>query len=285
MRGKPMGLVDARFANMNAKQVFDILREEQEEGDEGDEGEGGNGDGGDGDGGFDDHDWDDAKEMSEEEKKELERDIDQAIRQGIIAAKRAGADAGGIDRELAELLEPKVNWREVLRDFVKATCNAKDKSSWRKVNRRFLSGDVYMPSLVGEKIGSITIAIDTSGSIGSEEMGEFLSEVKAIAEEVNPSQVDLLYWDCDVAGHEVYEGSAVSDIINATKPRGGGGTSPSCVSEYMKEKNMKPECIVVLTDGYVGDDWGTEWSAPVLWCIVGGNDVVAPNGKTVHIKE
>jgi len=285
MRGKPMGLVDARFANMNAKQVFDILREEKEEGDEGDEGDEGGGGGGGGDGGFDDHDWDDAKEMSEEEKKELERDIDQAIRQGIIAAKRAGADAGGIDRELAELLEPKVNWREVLRDFVKATCNAKDKSSWRKVNRRFLSGDVYMPSLVGEKIGSITIAIDTSGSIGSEEMSEFLSEVKAIAEEVNPSQVDLLYWDCEVAGHEVYEGSAVSDIINATKPRGGGGTSPSCVSEYMKEKNMKPECIVVLTDGYVGSDWGTEWNAPVLWCIVGGNDVVAPNGKTVHIKE
>jgi predicted metal-dependent peptidase len=279
MRGKPMGLCDARFANMNAKQVFDILREEQEEG-------GGGGGGGDGDGeGFDDHDWGEAEDMTEEEKKELERDIDQAIRQGIIAAKRAGEGAGGLDRELAELLEPKVNWREVLRDFVKATCNAKDKSSWRKVNRRFLSGDVYMPSLVGEKIGSIAIAIDTSGSIGSDEMSEFLSEVKAIAEEVNPSQVDLLYWDCDVAGHEVYEGSAVSDIINATKPRGGGGTSPSCVSEYMKEKNMKPECIVVLTDGYVGDDWGTEWNAPVLWCIVGGNDVVAPNGKTVHIKE
>jgi predicted metal-dependent peptidase len=279
MRGKPMGLVDSRFANMNAKQVFDILREEQEEG-------GGGGGDGDGEGeGFDDHDWGEAKDMTEEEKKELERDIDQAIRQGIIAAKRAGEGAGGLDRELTELLEPKVNWREVLRDFVKATCNAKDKSSWRKVNRRFLSGDVYMPSLVGEKIGSITIAIDTSGSIGSEEMSEFLSEVKAIAEEVNPSQVDLLYWDCEVAGHEVYEGSAVSDIINATKPRGGGGTSPSCVSEYMKEKNMKPECIVVLTDGYVGDDWGTEWNAPVLWCIVGGNDVVAPNGKTVHIKE
>jgi predicted metal-dependent peptidase len=288
MRGKPMGLVDGRFANMNVKQVFDILREEQEEGgggEEGDEGVEGDEGGGGEDGGFDDHDWGEAKDMTEEEKKELERDIDQAIRQGIIAAKRAGEGAGGIDRELAELLEPKVNWREVLRDFVKATCNAKDKSSWRKVNRRFLSSDVYMPSLVGEKIGSITIAIDTSGSIGSDEMSEFLSEVKAIAEEVNPSQVDLLYWDCEVAGHEVYEGSAVSDIINATKPRGGGGTSPSCVSEYMKEKNMKPECIVVLTDGYVGSDWGTEWNAPVLWCIVGGNDVVAPNGKTVHIKE
>jgi predicted metal-dependent peptidase len=88
MRGKPTGLIDGRFANMNAKQVFDILREEQEEG--------GGGDGG--DGGFDDHDRDGAKDMTEEEKKELERDIDQAIRQGIIAAKRAGEGAGGLDR-------------------------------------------------------------------------------------------------------------------------------------------------------------------------------------------
>lgn len=281
-KGKKMGLVDARFANMNAKQVFDILKQEQEEGGGG----GGGGDEeGDGDGGFDEHDWDDAKDMTEEEKKELERDIDQAIRQGLIASKRVGNGAGDLDRELTELLEPKVNWREVLRDFVKATCNAKDKSSWRKVNRRFLSSGIYMPSLVGEKIGSITVAVDTSGSIGGKEMQEFLSEVKAIADEVNPSQVDLLYWDSEVAGHEVYEGSAVSDIINATKPRGGGGTSPSCITDYMKEKDIRPECIVVLTDGYVGSDWGGEWNAPVLWCIVGGNDVVAPNGKTVHIKE
>ena len=129
MAGKVMGLVDERFRGMNSKQVFDILKEEQEEG-----GGGGGGEG------MDDHDWDDAKNMTDEEKKELEREIDQAIRQGMIARQKlAGSGEGGLDRELAELLEPKVNWREVLRDFVKSTCNAKDASSWRKVNRRFLS--------------------------------------------------------------------------------------------------------------------------------------------------
>lgn len=275
-KGERMGLVDERFRGMNAKQVFDILKQEKKE----------NGGDGDGDGGFDVHDWADAKGMTDADKKELLKEIDQAIRQGIMAQQKiAGTGAGGLDRELEGLLEPKVDWREMLREFVKATCNAKDASSWRRPNRRFLSTGTYMPSMIGEKVGHLVVAIDTSGSIGGSELAEFLSEVKGIAEEVNPEVVDLLYWDCEVAGHEVYEGGAVSNIVSSTKPKGGGGTSPSCVSAYLKEKNIKPECIVVLTDGYVGSDWGSEWTAEVLWCIVGGNTEVAPNGKTVHVKD
>ena len=278
--GKVMGLVDERFRGMNAKEVFDILMKEKEEGG------GGSDEPDNGDPEFDDHDWDGARDMTPEEKKELEREIDQAIRQGIMAQQKiAGKGSGDLDRELQGLLEPKVNWREVLRDFVKSTCNAKDTSSWRKVNRRFLHSGVYMPTLIGEKVGHLVVAIDTSGSVGDEELADFLSEVKGIAEEVNPEVVDLLYWGCSVVGHEVYSGSTASSIPSSTRPRGGGGTSPSCVSAYLKEKNIQPECVIVLTDGYVGSDWGSGWTAPVMWCIVGGNTCVADNGKTIHIKD
>jgi len=289
MKGKIMGLIDEKYRGMHAKQVFDLLKEEQKKGkgnpcEDGDSG--GIPTNGDGEGGFDEHDWDGAKEMTEVEKKELEREIDQAIRQGVMAHQKiAGTGAGGLDRDLLDLLEPKVNWREMLREFVKSTCHAKDTSSWRRVNRRFLSMGTYMPSLIGEKVGHLVIAVDTSGSVGQEELSEFLTEVRGIAEEVKPSQVDLIYWDSEVAAHEEYTENMVSDIINSTKPKGGGGTSPSCVSEYLKEKAIEPECIIVLTDGYVGSDWGSDWTAPVLWAIVGGNDVIAPNGKTVHVKE
>jgi predicted metal-dependent peptidase len=293
LKGKPMGLVDEKYRGLNAKQVFDLLKEEQKgkgdgEGDGETMGEGSEGSGtGQGAGqGFDDHDWDGAKEMTEEEKKVLEREIDQAIRQGVMAHQKiAGTGADDLDRDLLELLEPKVDWREMLRDFVKSTCSAKDTSSWRKVNRRFLSTGVYMPSLIGEKVGHMVIAVDTSGSVGQEELSGFLTEVKGIAEEVKPSQVDLIYWDSRVAGHEEYTENDVSNIINSTKPRGGGGTSPSCVSEYLKEKRIVPECVIMLTDGYVGSDWGRDWTAPVLWAIVGGNDCVADNGKTILVKD
>ena len=271
-RGEPMGLMDERFRGMNAKQVFDILKQEQQEGGGGD--------------GFDDHDWEGSEQLTDEEKKQLERDIDQAIRQGVMAQQKvAGKGAGGLDRELQDMLEAKVDWREALREFVKTTCRARDTSSWRRVNRRYLGTGVYMPSMIGEKVGHLVIGIDTSGSIGNKELAEFLSEVKGIAEEVNPQQVDLLYWDSEVAGHEEYTETEVANIINSTKPRGGGGTSPTCVSEFLKEKKIEPECTIILTDGYVGSDWGTEWPSQVLWCIVGGNDVVAPNGKTIHIKD
>ena len=298
LKGKPMGLIDEKYRGLNAKQVFDLLKEEQKGGGGGsgdDEGDGsGKGSGGTGTSqgqgngeGFDDHDWDGAKEMTEEEKKVLEREIDQAIRQGVMAHQKiAGTGAGDLDRDLLELLEPKVDWREMLREFVKSTCSAKDTSSWRKVNRRFLSTGVYMPSLIGEKVGHLVLAVDTSGSVGQEELSGFLTEVRGIAEEVKPSQVDLIYWDSRVAAHEEYTEGMVGDIINSTKPRGGGGTSPSCVSEYLKEKAIKPECVIVLTDGYVGNDWGHDWTAPVLWAIVGGDkDCVAGNGKTIHVKD
>lgn len=273
-KGDPMGLIDERFRGMNTKQVFDILKQEQED------------DGSDDEDGMDFHDWADAQGMSEEEKKQLAKEIDQAIRQGQMAAQKiAGKGAGGRDRELEDLMAPKVDWREVLREFVKSACRANDTSSWRRVNRRFLSTGTYMPSMIGEKVGHLVIGIDTSGSIGGPELAEFLSEVKCIAEDVNPEKVDLLYWDCEVAGHETYEANNVRDIVQSTKPRGGGGTSPSCITDYLKEKKIGPECAIILTDGYVGSDWGGDWPSPVLWCITGGNDATAPNGKTIHIRD
>lgn len=288
MKGKPMGLCDERFRGMSTKQVFDILKQEKKEGGKGRGGGGGEGDGEgeDDEGGMDIHDWAEANGLTPEETKELERDIDQAIRQGLMAHEKvAGKGTGLSNRELEELLEPKVDWREVLREFVKATCSAKDTSSWRRVNRRFLSTGVYMPSMIGEKVGHLTIGVDTSGSVGGKELAEFLTEVKGIAEEVKPEKVDLIYWDGAVAAHEEYSDSDVANIVSSTKPKGGGGTSPSCVSTYLNEHKIKPECVIMLSDGYVGGDWGSDWPAPVLWVLVGGNTDVAPNGKTIHIKD
>jgi predicted metal-dependent peptidase len=276
-KGDYMGLVDERFRGMNTKQVYDILKQEKEEGgSDGDEG---------GDG-FDEHDWEGAEGLSDDEKKELAREIDQAIRQGLIAhQKQVGKGGGGLDRELEDLLAPKIDWREVLREFVKATCSNKDTSSWRRVNRRFLSTGTYMPSMIGEKVGHLVVAIDTSGSIGGPELAEFLSEVQGIAEEVSPEVVDLIYWDGEVAGHEKYEGGAVSNIVSSTKPKGGGGTDPSCVSKYLRDENIKPECVIVLTDGYV-PNWGDEWTAPTMWVISGGNtSAVSEHGKTIYLED
>lgn len=277
--GKLIGLIDERFRGMNTKQVFDMLKKECE-------GNGGSG----GEQGFDEHDWESAGDLPEETKRELERELDQAIRQGIISNRKINGTGGGdLERELGELVTPKVDWREQLREFVKSICAGKDASTWRRPNRRFIGSGVYMPTLVSERVNHVVAAIDTSGSIGEAELNSFLSEFVAICEQVNPEHIDLLYWDGRVAGHETYTGADAPNIVSSTKPVGGGGTSPSCITAYLKEKALRPDVAVILTDGYVGSDWGEEqgnaWSCPTLWCIVGGNTVVAANGKTIHIND
>jgi len=208
--GKIYGLLDTQYDGLNTKQIFELLKQEQGEGkgqSEDSEGESG---------GFDEHDWDGAQELTQEEVKELEREVDQALRQGqMTAQKLAGKGAGDMPRELGDLLEPQVDWREVLREFVNATCNAKDASSWRRLNRRYLSMDMYMPSLIGERVGHIVVGVDTSGSIGQQEIGVFLSEVKGIAEMVNPEKVDLIYWDHEVASHEQYDSATLPTLENS----------------------------------------------------------------------
>jgi len=259
------GLLSEEFRGMNAKQVYDILRKQG-----GDGNEGGGGDG------FDEHDWDGAQEMTQKEQETLAREVDQALRQGAILA---GKMKGKVDRSIGDLLAPKVDWRDALRDFVTAFCQDKDVSTWRKPNRRWVDQDVYLPTLIGESVGPLVVAIDTSGSIGGEILDSFLSEVVSICKSVTPERIDLLYWDTRVAGHEKYEPDSFDSIMQSTKPAGGGGTDVCSVFEYVKQKAIKPEAIVVLTDGYT--PWPESVGVPTLFAI--NTEIVAPVGKTVRI--
>lgn len=273
--GKPIGFIDRRFKGMNTKQVFDILKKEKEE----------NGGGGGGDGeGMDHHDWEGASELSKDEKEELAKQVDQAIRQGMIAAQKMHGKGGGrMSRELSDILEPKVDWRTQLQEFVNTTCGGRDYSSWRKPNRRFLSSDTIMPSLVGERVKNIIIGCDTSGSITNEDHARNLSETDAILSVVTPDKLHIIYWDHEMAGHEVYDDATRGSFRTSTKPVGGGGTNPAAMEAYLKKEDIKADCIIMFTDGYV-PNWGTDWNgAPILWVITGGGRMTASTGKTIHI--
>jgi predicted metal-dependent peptidase len=266
------GLLDRKYAGMDSQTVYNLLRQDKDN-------DGGQGNDGDGGAGLDDHDWDSGGAMSQEEVEQVAKDINQAIRQGQLMAGKLG---GNQARELGSLLEPKINWREQLREFVSSNAVGKDISTWQRVSRRWLQHDMYMPSTITETVGRIVVAVDTSGSIGGPELDKFLSEVQGICIDAMPEKVDLLYWDTEVAAHEMYTQEKLSTLSSSTKPAGGGGTDVACVAKYLKDNQIKPECVIVLTDGYIYGDWGT-WNAPVLWTIVGGNKVVPPMGTTIHL--
>ena len=261
-----IGCYDTRYDGMSVPEIFNALLKQKQEGGGGQ--------------GFDDHDWEGAEELSDEEQKELAKDIDDVIRQGALLAGKTGS---GGDRTLEQFLEPQVNWREVLREFITDTCSGGDFSTYNKPNRRYLHLDLIMPSGISEQVEELVLAIDTSGSIGQRELTTFLSEVKGICDTVKPSKVRVLYWDTQVCRDEAYEIDKLDDLPQSTKPSGGGGTDVECVPKYMAEHGIKPQATIVLTDGYLGGSWG-QWTCPTLWVILDNKNTHSKVGKTLHVK-
>lgn len=272
INGERVGVCDKRFKGMDVPTIYRILKQEQDEGKSNDVGEG-----------FDQHDWQAANGKPKEAKDKLEKQIDQALRQGEREHRKVNGDkAGDLERELSALLHPKIDWREVLAEFVRSVCTGRDTSTWRRPNRRFLGQDIIMPSLMSEKVGNLVVGVDTSGSISGREITAMLSEVVGIAKQVRPEQIDLLYWDSGVARHEEYNETNLDMLATSTKPAGGGGTSPACVKRYLTDNHMRPECVIMLTDGYV-DSW-PDFDCPVLW-VVTTKSITAGTGMTIHLDD
>lgn len=262
---------DEKYRGWSVAMIYQDLKQQMDKA-----GQGGGG------GGMDEHDWD-GNEANGDPAKEAEQanEIQRAIRQGeILRKKLAGKGAGGADGMFGDLLNPKVDWRKLLREFVTEYCAGRDESSWRRPNRRYLSQDIYMPTMVGTTMTRLVVGIDTSGSVfNSPEMDQFASELCKIVEDVNPKIIDVVYWDTEVAGHQTFEDGQFA--LQSLQPKGGGGTDGSVLFKYLEEKQIRPDAIVQLTDGYVGD-WGNT-DIPTLWGIT-GRDIQAPFGVSVHIE-
>jgi len=277
--GKNIGLHDTKYDGWTVKRIFNHLKQEQEKG--GDDGEG---EGTGGGGGFDGHDWEGAEELTKEERKELGDKIDEAVRQGIHVGQKAGGGSLADALGLKDLITPKVDWRIHLRTFMNATCQRKEQSSWRRPNRRFLHQDIIMPTLEGRSIRELLVARDASGSMYWEDrMTKVTSEMLGIAKLLDIEKIHVLDWDGEVAegGHTTYSSRELESAPELKTVRGGGGTNPSCVSRYIDEVQLKPDCIIMLTDGEIYN-WGS-WRHPILWAITNDDTITAPVGKTINI--
>ena len=275
--GKPIGLLDYKYDNMHVPKIFrDIFEAKQEQG-EGQQGEGeGNG--------FDEHDWEGASKVSAEEQEKRAQEIEQGLRQGKMAQEKyAGKSSSGnpLGRALEELLNPQIPWQVLMREFLTNHVKGGDYSTWSPPHRHSLARGYYTPSYMSDSMGKVVTAPDVSASIGKE-LTVAMSEMKAIFEDVRPDMVDMMYWDTDVTLHETYEEHEVQSIHTITKPVGGGGTSPACVFEKIKEEQIEPDCILLFTDGHVWD-WGKDIGVPTMWCVIGNKDATAPFGKTIHM--
>jgi predicted metal-dependent peptidase len=104
----------------------------------------------------------------------------------------------------------------------------------------------------------------------------------SIAELVQPEAIRILWWDTKVNGEQLFTEN-YDQIGSMLKPKGGGGTRVSCVSEYINKKKIKAECVVIFTDGYLENDVVWNIDSPTLWLVTENKHWTPPNGKMVFV--
>jgi len=226
------------------------------------------------------HDTSKVKGMTPEQQKELSNRVEQALQQGGMLAGKLGQK---MPRSIADSLVQKVDWTDVMREFVVNQTQGKDDDvSLRRLDRRWLSMDIIMPTTVAETVGEIVFAFDTSGSISDAQIAEGAAEIYSLVQTVQPERVRVLWWDTMVHCEQVFTPDQYNDIVKLLKPEGGGGTTVSSVSKHMREAGHRPDCTVVFTDGHVESEIDWDGMPPTLWVVTRNKDFNPPVGRVVE---
>jgi predicted metal-dependent peptidase len=197
-----------------------------------------------------------------------------ASEQAMGMAKACGNAPADLDRALSESRESHQDWRAILRAFVAATTVSDYR--WTPPNRRHIGAGLYLPSVVRSGVGEIVVAVDTSGSIGKEELEQFAGEITAISDEAQPEAIHVVYCDAAVQSSQQFGPSEPITL----EPKGGGGTDFRPVFEWVRHNNLDPVCLIYLTD-LCCSSYPEIPEYPVLW--VTDSRAIAPFGETIQI--
>lgn len=225
---------------------------------------------------------DGAPTQEEQEKFEkVKKLIEDAVLQGELVQKQLRGKDGSPNNMLSGFREQYTDWRGPLKRWFEEIVEGDDQSRFSPPNKRMLPQGIIMPSHFSESVGSVIVAVDCSGSMGGI-MNVVLGEVGNIAKSVQPKEVLVLFWDTRVAKVQRFTAGDYDKMASVMKPVGGGGTTVSCVADYIAANKLKPKCVVYLTDAYIESDYRLP-QVPCLWGVVDNPRWVPRKGKALHI--
>jgi predicted metal-dependent peptidase len=282
-------LYDAKYKGMSMEEVYDdlmknankinmsdlekMLLDEHLDDDDG-EGEG-DGEGKDG--------HKNRPRLSKEEKRQIRDEIKDAVLQAAQAA-GAGNVPGNVRRMIKDLTEPQINWKELLEQQIQSTI--KSDYTFARPGRKSWHMDAILPSAKPGETIDVVIGIDTSGSIGPAELKVFFSEIKGIMDSYEEYRITCIGWDTEVGGVGTFTSENLEDITTFD-PKGGGGTDPHCVWDYMIEQGIEPKKLIMFTD-FCFFDWrpaDVESYCDTVWIIKGNPNAEPEFGIWAHYEE
>lgn len=193
--------------------------------------------------------------------------------QSRMAGDKAGTIPGDTQIFLDRLLNPKLPWNRILQKYINSF--AKNDYSFKKPNRRFFP-KYHMPSLHGEKLMNLAIAVDTSGSVSDHDFQVFVSEIGSILRMMKPEEITLVQFDTQIKSIDKIKD--IPDLMRC-KFTGRGGTQINPVLEWANEK--KPQLLLVFSDGEFRF-YNTTTKSQTLWVIHNNGRFTPPFGKTIH---
>jgi len=173
--------------------------EKGEGGEQGEGGEGGEGDFAESNGQFDSHEgWGDVDPTT---NKIAQQRLKEAIKSAAEEASRAnswGSVSRECRKEIMERIATKIDWRKVLRYFIKTSQKANKSSTIKRINRRY----AYIhPGRKVQRQARVAISIDQSGSVDDAMLNAFFSELNKLAE---LAEFTVIPFDSEVAKDKVY---------------------------------------------------------------------------------
>jgi predicted metal-dependent peptidase len=201
----------------------------------------------DGDSQYDHKTWEEIDELTEADKKLIEKQIEHQLKE---VADQTEKRCGNIPGELADLISrlrhvepPKFDWRGYLRRFVGNSSIVYTKKLRRKYNKRYIEN----PGLKIKFKNNVLVGIDTSGSVSRDELKEFVNELVHMHKTGNMITIA----QCDTQLNSVTEFNPKKDL----EIQGRGGTSFQPVIDHFNENKGKYTALIYLTDG---EAWNPE---------------------------
>jgi predicted metal-dependent peptidase len=185
--------------------------------------------------------WKDFQDLPEATQKLIKKQTEHILKE---VADQVQKSSGSVPGEFAEILQrintveaPKFDWRSYLRRFSGGSTKIYTKKTRRKYNKRYEEN----PGLKIKPRRHILFAIDTSGSVSTNELKECVNELHHI----HKTGTDITVVQADTAISHIGPFNHRADF----EVHGRGGTSFQPVIDYFNENIHKYTCLIYFTDG------------------------------------
>jgi len=217
--------------------------------------------------------------LSAQQRARAKRRIRDAV-MNSVSRLGAGNVPLGVRRLIKEMTEPTIDWRDLLQVTVDSAFM--DNYSFIRPHRYAHSFDMILPGEDPGKEIEIGIAMDASGSIGDEQLKDFLGETYGIFEQHAHFTAHVFSFDT-VVNEDTYLKITPENLEDflSFEIHGGGGTLFEAVFEFIRRRNLKMDRLVFFTDMYPNASWGDPTVIEdVLWIAHNGmeNQIIPPFG-------